>query len=373
MAMFAPLTADQQEFQALVRDFMTRKSTEAEVRRLMETEEGYDPEVWRRMAEELGLQGLVIGEEHGGQGAGWIELGVVLEEMGRVLLCAPFLSTVVLAGSAILEAGDPDAAAARLPGIARGQTIAALAFPGENGRWDAAGVTARAVRDGDGRRISGAAPATIDGHVADVFVVPARGEDGAISLFLVDRGDGVQTRPLRTLDLTRKVADVTFAGAPAQPLGEPGAGWPVLERVLALAAVGLAAEQAGGARAALEMSVAYLKERVQFGQPIGAFQALKHMAADVLVEVESASSAAAYARWAAAEAREELPAAAALAAAFCTEAFVTAAHQNIQFHGGMGFTWEVPAHLYFKRARADEILLGDAQHHRELLARRLGL
>jgi alkylation response protein AidB-like acyl-CoA dehydrogenase len=370
--MFTALTEEQQEFRGLVREFLASISTEADVRRLMATEHGYDEAVWRRMAREVGLQGIAIPEEHGGQGFGWIELGIVLEEMGRVLLCAPFFSTVVLAATAILESGDAEAAAERLPGIADGSTIATLAFPGENGAWDASGVTARASHVDGAWTVSGTAPATIDGHVAAMFVVPARTEDG-VSLFLVDRSAAVTATPLKTLDQTRKVASVVFDGAPATPLGDLAGGGAVLERVLDLAAVGLAAEQAGGARAAFDMSVAYLKERVQFGQPIGAFQALKHMAADVLVEVESASSASSYALWAAAEARDELPAAASLAAAFCSDAFVTAAHENIQFHGGMGFTWEVPAHLYFKRARADEILLGDAQHHREQLARRIGV
>jgi alkylation response protein AidB-like acyl-CoA dehydrogenase len=360
------------EFRSVVRDFLARESSEPAVRRLMETAEGYEPSSWRRMADELALQGLAIAEEHGGQGAGWIELGTVLEEMGRVLLCAPFFSTVVLAGSAIEVAGDPAVAAARLPGIAAGATLAALAYPGETGTWDIGGVTARAALDGERWRLSGTATTVIDGHLADFFVVPARTDDG-ISLFLVDRGRGVDSRPLRTLDQTRKIAAVHFTDAGADPLGAAGAGWAILERVLDLAAVGLACEQVGAARATLEMSVAYLRERVQFGQPIGAFQALKHMAADVLVEVESAASAAAYARWAAAEAPEQLPAAASLAAACCSEAFVIAAHQDIPFHGGMGFTWEVPAHLYFKRARADEILLGNSRYHRARLADRIGI
>lgn len=370
--MFSAPTDDQRELQALVREFLTEKSTEADVRRLMDTEEGYDRQLWRRMAQEVGLQGIAIAEEHGGQGFGWIELGIVLEEAGRALLCAPLFSTVVLAASAITESGDDTAARSRLPGIADGSTIATLAFPGENGRWDADGVTAQAVRDDESWRISGTSPVTIDGHIADFYVVPARTRDG-FGLFLVDRGDGVDVTPLTTLDQTRKLASVTFDGVLAAPLGDLSDGWAVLERVLDLAAVALAAEQAGGARAAFEASVAYLKERVQFGQPIGAFQALKHMAADVLIEVESAKSASTYALWAAAQARDELPAAASLAAAFCTDAFVTAAHQNIQFHGGMGFTWEVPAHLYFKRARADELLLGDGDFHRERLAQRLGV
>jgi alkylation response protein AidB-like acyl-CoA dehydrogenase len=370
--MFSPLTEDQQDFKALVREYLAEKSPESEVRRLMETEEGYDPAVWRQMAEEVGLQGIMIPEQYGGQGFGWTELGIVLEEMGRTLLCAPYFSTVVLAATAILQSGDEAAAAARLPGIAAGSSIASLAFPGENGRWDAEGITARAVRDDQGWRVSGTAPAVIDGHTAQFLIVPAQTSEG-VALFMVDRGTGVVSTPVRTLDQTRKIAGVSFENASAEPLGAIGAGQQTLERVLDLAAVGLAAEQAGGARAALEASVAYMNGRVQFGQRIGSFQALKHMAADVLVEVESASSAASYALWAATEDNNELQAAASLAAAYCTDAFVAAAHQNIQFHGGMGFTWEVPAHLYFKRARADEILLGDAQHHREHLAVRIGM
>jgi alkylation response protein AidB-like acyl-CoA dehydrogenase len=184
---------------------------------------------------------------------------------------------------------------------------------------------------------------------------------------------GLTRKPSVTLDQTRKLAVVEFAGTPARLIGTEGGGWHVLRRVLDFAAVALAAEQAGGAQAALDMSIGYLKARVQFGQLIGAFQALKHMAADVLIEVESAKSAAYYALNAAAEDSEELPAAASLAKAYCSEAFVTAAHQNIQFHGGMGFTWEVPAHLYFKRARSSEIFLGDAFAHREALAQRIGI
>jgi alkylation response protein AidB-like acyl-CoA dehydrogenase len=221
---FGSFTDEQDQLRSAVRGYFTDKSPESEVRRLMATDTGYDPAVWQQMARELGLQGLALPEQYGGQGAGWTELGIVLEEMGR-----------------------------------------ALDF----------------------------------------------------------------------------------------------------------AAVALAAEQAGGAQAALDMSVNYLQTRVQFGQVIGAFQALKHMAADVLIEVESAKSAAYYALAAAAEDNEELPAAASLAQAYCTEAFVTAAHQNIQFHGGMGFTWEASPHLYFKRARSSEVFLGDASTHRRALAQRI--
>lgn len=386
--MFAPLTREQEEFRTVVREFLATVSSQEQVRRAMDSESGHDARVWARMAGELQLQGIAVPEQYGGQGFGWTELGIVLEEAGAALLCAPYLATVVLAGSAVLESGDEAARLDLLPGFADGSVTGTLAFPGENRRWDMAGVTATATPAGQGGgwTVSGTCPEVIDGQNADVFIVPARtgnqtgnhadsgtGED--VSLFVVHAGQAVTARGIRTLDQTRRVAHVRFDTAPATPLGDAGGagdGGALLSRVLDLAAVGLASEQVGVARRAMEDSVAYMKERVQFGQAIGEFQALKHMAADVLVDVESAASAARYAQWAAQDAPAELPAAASLAAAVATDTAVTATHQNIQFHGGMGFTWEVSPHLYLKRARADQVLLGDAQFHRANLARRIG-
>lgn len=371
--MFAPFTEEQDELRAVIRDYLAEASSEAEVRRVMATDSGYDAEVWARMGSELQLQGIAIPEQFGGQGFGWAELGIVLEEAGAALLCAPLFASTVLAGSAILESGDEDAKAALLPGIADGSTIGTLAFPGENRRWDEAGVTASATRSGDAWTVSGYCPEIVDGQNASLFVVPARVDGGAgIALFTVHAGESVSAEGFHSLDETRRFAHVTFADAPASLLGAQDAGWAAVSHILDLAAVGLSAEQAGVARRALEDSVAYMNERVQFGQAIGEFQALKHMAADVLVEVESATSASMYALWAAQSSPEELPAAASLAAGFCTDASVTAAHQNIQFHGGMGFTWEASPHLYEKRARADQLLFGDAQFHRANLAARIG-
>lgn len=371
--MFGSFTQEQDQLRAAVRDYFHDKSPEAEVRRLMATDEGYDPAVWQQMARELGLQGLALPEQYGGQGAAWTELGIVLEEMGRALVCAPFFSTVVLAATTLLESGDDEAKKVYLPGIADGTLIATVALTEESGRWDEDGVTLPAARTADGWTLSGAKHFVLDGAIAQLIIVPARTADG-VSLFAVDAAaPGLTKRPSVTLDQTRKLAVVEFDGTPARLVGTEGRGWHVLRRVLDFAAVALAAEQAGGAQAALDMSVAYLNTRVQFGQVIGAFQALKHMAADVLIEVESAKSAAYYALAAAAEDNDELPAAASLAQAYCSEAFVTAAHQNIQFHGGMGFTWEAAPHLYFKRARSSEVFLGDANAHREALARRIGI
>jgi alkylation response protein AidB-like acyl-CoA dehydrogenase len=358
----------------MVRGYFQDKSPEAEVRRLMATDEGYDPVVWQQMARELGLQGLALPEQYGGQGAGWVELGIVLEEMGRALVCAPFFSTVVLAATTLLESADDEAMKDYLPGIADGSLIATVALTEKCGRWGEDGVGLPATRTADGGwTLRGAKHFVLDGATARLIIVPARTANG-VSLFAVDAAaPGLTRRPSITLDQTRKLAVVEFGDTPARLIGAEGGGWDVLERVLDFAAVALAAEQAGGAQAALDMSVAYLKTRVQFGQVIGAFQALKHMAADVLIEVESAKSAAYYALNAAAEDNDELPAAAALAQAYCSDAFVTAAHENIQFHGGMGFTWEASPHLYFKRARSSEVFLGDASAHREALAQRIGI
>ena len=364
---------EQEQLRQFVRQFLEEKSPEAEVRRLMETDEGYDPTVWAQMAEQMGLQSLTIPEEYGGQGYGYVELIVVLEEMGRSLLCAPFFSTVALAVNAILESGDDDAKAALLPGIATGETIATVAFTEANGRWDAEGVTAVATPAGDSYAITGEKMYVLDGHLANLFIVAAN-TDAGVTLFSVDgEAAGITRTGLSTMDQTRKQARVAFDQTPATLLGADGDGWSVLERMLDLAAVALAAEQVGGAQFVLDMAVQYAKDRVQFGRPIGSFQAIKHKCADMLLEVESAKSAAYYAGWCAAEGNDELPSVASLAKSYCSEAYFHAAAENIQIHGGIGFTWEHPAHLYFKRAKSSELLFGDPTYHRELLAQRIGL
>src|SRR5436309_14890335 len=369
---------EQEQLREAVRRFMEAKSPSSEVRRLMETTEGYDEAVWKQMAQELGLQSLHIPEAHGGQGFTFVELGIVLEEMGRVLLCAPYFSTVVLAADAIMNAGTDAQQGELLPGIASGETIAALAFTEPNGRWDASGITMEASGSGESYQLSGTKMFVIDGHTANTIITVARlagtsGEDG-ISFFAVDgSASGLTRTPLTTMDQTRKQARLEFSNTPARLIGTEGGGWQTLGRVLDLAAVALAAEQVGGAQKCLEMSVEYAKVRVQFGRPIGSFQAIKHKCADMLLEVESAKSAAYYAGWAAAEDSDELPVVASLAKAYCSDAYFHAAAENIQIHGGIGFTWEHPAHLYFKRAKSSELLLGDPTYHRELLAQRIGI
>ena len=364
---------EQEELRRTVRDFLDKKSPESEVRRLMETDDGYDPAVWSQMGEQLGLQGLAIPEEFGGSGYTFIELVVILEEMGRRLLCAPYFSSVVLAANTLLHSGDDAAKKEHLPGIATGETIAALAFTEENGRWDEAGVTATATKAGDGWTISGTKSYVLDGHVAHLLLVAARSSAG-VSIFAVPAdASGVTRTLLTTMDQTRKQAKIEFADTPATLVGTDGQGWAVLDRVLDLAAVALAAEEVGGAQFVLDMAVQYAKDRIQFGRPIGSFQAIKHKCADMLLEVESAKSAAYYAGWCAAEVNDELPQVAALAKAYCSEAYFHATAENIQIHGGIGFTWEHPAHLYFKRAKSSELLFGDPSYWRELLAQRIGI
>ena len=356
-----------------MRRFLAEKSPESEVRRLMDTTEGYDPAVWSQMADQLGLQSLTIPEEFGGSGFTYVELLVVLEEMGAALLCAPFFSSVALGANALLTSGDDEAKKSYLPGIASGETIATLAITEENGKWDFSGIELAATQKDGGWVLNGAKMFVIDGHVANLIIVAARTAAG-VTLFAVD-GDasGLTRTPLPTMDQTRKQARLEFSGTPAALIGVDGGAEAGLSKTLDLAAVALAAEQVGGAQHVLDASVEYAKTRIQFGRPIGSFQAIKHKCADMLLEVESAKSAAYYAAWAAAEDSDELPVVASLAKSYCSEAYFHSAAENIQIHGGIGFTWEHPAHLYFKRAKSSELLLGDPSYHRELLAQRIGI
>jgi alkylation response protein AidB-like acyl-CoA dehydrogenase len=221
--------------------------------------------------------------------------------------------------------------------------------------------------------LNGTKSFVLDGHLADLIIVAARSSAG-VSLYTV-AGDaaGLTRTALSTMDQTRRQAKLEFSNTPATLLGADGKGWDILSTVLDLAAIGLAAEQVGGAQFVLEMAVQYAKDRVQFGRPIGSFQAIKHKCADMLLEVESAKSAAYYGLWCASEMNEELPSVASLAKAYCSEAYFHATAENIQIHGGIGFTWEHPAHLYFKRAKSSELLFGDPTYHRELLAQRIGI
>ncbi len=364
---------EQDELRRMVRRFLEEKSPESEVRRLMATDEGYDPAVWSQMARELALQGLAIPEEFGGQGYGPVELYVVFEEMGAALFCGPYFSSVALAANALTFVGGADDQARYLPGIASGETIATVALTDDGGSWDLSTTTTTARRGGDGFVVNGVRSFVTDGSIASLILVPAM-TDAGLSLFAVDpSAPGVTRQSLATMDQTRKQSRMEFVDAPAALVGVDGQARGGLETTMQIAAAALAAEQVGGAQRVLDASVEYAKTRVQFGRPIGSFQAIKHKCADMLLDVESAKSAAYYAAWAAQERNEELPIAASLAKSFCSEAYFHCASENIQIHGGIGFTWEHPAHLYFKRAKSSELFLGDPAYHRELLAQRLGV
>ena len=362
---------EQEELRGVVRAFLRDVSPEDEVRRLMETPSGHDAAVWTKMSDQLGLQGLAVPEDLGGAGAGPLEVGIVAEEMGRVLFGAPFLATCVLATQAILAAGDPGCSRELLPGIACGVTVATLAFSEPGLPWDAP-ASATTVRRADGHwLLDGAKDLVLDGAHADLILVTARGERG-VGLYAVG-GDapGLVRTPLRSLDPTRKLARLDFAGTPAHPVGPGDAGPRILSSVLDHASAALAAESVGLAQHLLDVVVSHVKDRVQFGQPIGAFQGVQHACAHLYVEVESARATAHHALWAAAAGSPDLTLAASLAKACATDAAAHVATEAIQLLGGIGVTWEHPAHLYFRRAKSSQLLFGDTDQHRDTLVRLL--
>ncbi|MGP1677123.1 MAG: acyl-CoA dehydrogenase family protein [Burkholderiales bacterium] len=365
-------TDEQEQFRTILRRFFAEKSPTTEVRRLMATDQGWERRTWKQLNNDLGLSAVHIPETYGGQGFGFVELGIVLEEMGRSLLCAPYFASVVLAASAILNAGTEQQKRALLPGIAAADTIATLAFTEDNGGWGSAGIEMTATPAGGGYRLDGVKSFVLDGHTADLIVVLARqpgstGDDG-LSLFTV-AGDaaGLERRVLKTADMTRKQARLKFQSVPARLVGEAGGAAVPFAKTLHQAAACLANEMAGGAEKLRESAVDYAKMRVQFGRSIASFQAIKHKCADMLVDVELAKSAAYYAAEAAAENDPDLPAIASLAKACTADAYMQTAIHTIQIHGGIGFTWDNDTHLWFKRAKSSEVFLGGPNYHRELL------
>ena len=361
---------EQEEFRSNLRRFLGERSPTKEVRRLMETEAGYDREAWRKTDAELGLSAVRIPEAYGGQGFGFGEQGIVLEEMGRALLCAPYFSSAVLAAGAILNAGSEAEKKALLPGIAAGETIATLAWVEDNGRWDAEGTTLKAMSSGSGWKLEGHKSFVLDGHTADLIVVLARAPGGLTFFTVPGTAAGLSRRALKTMDPTRKMARLEFRAVDAQLLGQAGAASGPFARLMDEAAVLLANEMVGGAERLREDALAYAMMRMQFGRPIASFQSMKHKQADMLVDVELAKSAAYYAAAALDEGDNDIPAIACLAKAQASEAYLQTAIHAIQVHGGIGFTWDNDTHLWFKRAKSSEVLLGDAAHHRELMMQR---
>jgi len=307
-----------------------------------------------------------VPEEYGGAGFTLVETHVVLEQLGAALTPSPLLGSAVLAAQAVLLSGDEAACVRLLPGIAEGSRIAAVCWAGEDGRWRTDGSDVCAVRDGDGWALSGAATLVLDGAAAHTLLAVAGIEPGRVGLFEVDPADDrVRTTPTPAMDTTLSLARVELDGAPANPLSLDAAD--LLATLHDIAAVAVTALQVGAAQRALDMTVAYSRERVQFGRAIGSFQALKHRMADMLVGVETARSASWAAAWSAARREPELPARAALAKAWCSEALNKVASETVQLHGGIAITWEHDAQMLFKRAHATSQLFGQPHEHRQRL------
>ena len=372
---------DEQELlRSTARKFFENECPSETVRRLMDTPEGMSPELWGKLAEQ-GWLGLVFPEAYDGMGLGFVDLTVLMEEMGRAVVPGPYFSTVLLGGLAVLEAGSEAQKKEWLPKIAAGQKRVTLAWMEPSAMLGAAGVTLVAKAAGGGHTLSGTKLFVPDAHTADAVVVAARtntgtGEDG-VSLFLVPRqAKGVEVKLLPTMDQTRKLCEVTLTGVSVGPealLGVPGLGWTPLARVLDRACVALCAEMCGGAQKVLDMTVEYAKIRQAFGKPIGSYQGVKHKAADMLVEVENSKSITYYAAWAMDEGSAEGPLAVSMAKAYVSDAYRRVSAGGIQLHGGIGFTWEHDLHLYFKRAKGSEFTFGDATYHRERVAQLVNL
>ncbi|MBI4561160.1 MAG: acyl-CoA dehydrogenase family protein [Candidatus Rokubacteria bacterium] len=374
-------SAEQELIRATARKFLENECPSTFVRKMMDDPAGTSPEFWQKLAEQ-GWLGLIYPEAYGGAGLGFVDLTVLMEEMGRVVLPGPYFSTVLLGGLAILEAGSEAQREEWLGRIGSGEARATLAWTEPNARWDAQGITVSAKPAPGGTVLSGTKLFVHDAHTADALVVAARTADGrraeeGVSLFLVPRtARGIEVKLLPTMDQTRKLCEVTLNEATVGPealVGEWDKGWAPLTRVIDRATVALCAEMCGGAQKVLEMTTEYAKIRVAFGKPIGSYQGVKHKLADMLVDVENAKSITYYAAWAVDEGTAEAPLAVAMAKAYVSDAYRKVAAAGIQLHGGIGFTWEHDMHLYFKRAKGSEFTFGDATYHRERVAQLIQL
>jgi alkylation response protein AidB-like acyl-CoA dehydrogenase len=367
-------TEEQELLRKTARDFLGEHASIQQVRAILEGPQRFSEPLWRRMAE-LGWLGLAFPERFGGAGLSMVELGIVLEEIGRSLAPVPFLPTL-LAGFSILEVGDEGQQQEWLPRICSGRALATLAITEERGTEEPGDFGCTATRVASGWELSGRKLFVPDADVADLLILAARVGPG-LGLFCVPRSAaGVSIIPLRSMDALRQLHRVELEGTrlpEASLLGANTQAWPKLQRVLYRGRVMICAEMVGGAEKCLEDSVRHAKQRVQFGKPIGVNQAIKHKCADMLFEVESAKSITYYAAWAAREDNAEAPLAAAMAKAYVSDAYRHASAENIQIHGGVGFTWEYDCHLYFKRAKSDEAWLGDGSYHRERVAQMLNL
>jgi alkylation response protein AidB-like acyl-CoA dehydrogenase len=367
---------EQVEWKREVRRFLASHCGTAQARSATPGHMDQDSVGWQR-ARELGLASMLVPSEHGGEGLGWAEVVATIEETGRALARLPFFSTVCLATNALLAGASEAQRAAYLPAIATGDLLATVAFA-EGPRAEPFAIATMARESEGGFELSGAKRYVVDGDISDLLLVTARrpgssGSDG-VGMFLVDaRLPGVERKALPTMDLTRRLAVVELRGVRVEASAKMGDAR-TLRTTLDRAAVALAAESLGGADRCLEMATDYAKSRVQFGRPIGSFQAIKHKLADMFVAVETARSAAYYAACVAQSGDDaELATAAPLAKSYCTEAFFHCAAQSIQIHGGIGFTWEHDAHLFLKRAQGSLALLGSPAGDRERLAEAIGV
>jgi hypothetical protein len=362
---------EQKQLRDTARKFLTEKCPSRAVRAVIDGKAPYDRELWKGLSE-MGFLGVAVPESYGGAGAGYLELCVIAEEIGRALAPVPFSSTIYLAAEALLLAGSEAQKQKWLPLIASGDAIGTLALFEGKGNPSPQAIQLSAA----GGKLDGVKKPVPDGAIADFAIVAARtgtaGRDSDVSPFLVDmKAEGVETRSLANLDPSRGQAEVTFRNCEAEPLGAAGEGWSIVAQVLDRAAVLFAFEQVGGADRALEMGRDYALDRIAFGRPIGSFQAIKHMLADMYVAATLARSNCYYGAWALSTDAAELPEAAASARISATQAFAHCAKNNIQVHGGMGFTWEFDCHLYYRRANATALSLGSLSYWEDALIDRM--
>jgi alkylation response protein AidB-like acyl-CoA dehydrogenase len=365
------LDAEHEQLRAAVRTFLADRAPSAQVRAAIDSDLGYDADVWTGLAE-LGLLGLVVPEDLGGAGAGHVERAVVAEELGRALTPVPFLASAVLATDTLLALDDDAARSELLPRLAAGELVGTVAVAEGGGAWDPTGGATTATERGGRWELDGVKTPVLAGDTAGLVLVLARTPEGSGWFAVEGDAAGLTRTRLTGLDPTRRVAKLAFSATPARPLATAGAA-AVLDLVADLVAVALAAEQVGTMQRAMELTVDYAKVRVQFGRPIGSYQAVKHGCADMYSAWEHAVSVLRYAAWTADHDRAELPVAAALAQTYIGPASFATATGMVQYHGGVGYTWEHDAHLYYKRAKSSELLLGPPAQHRARLADRIGV
>jgi alkylation response protein AidB-like acyl-CoA dehydrogenase len=368
---------EQEMLREAARRFLADTCPTSFVRKMMADPTGHDRDLWAKLAG-LGWLGLLIPEADGGQGGSFLDMTVIIEEAGKVLLPGPFFSAALLGAALVCEGGSETQKREILPKMASGEFIGTLALAEASGRFDADGVELRAVLRGDSYIINGEKFFVPDAHVANGMAVAVRtggsGEDGITILLVPASAAGVTITQLKTVDMTRRLCHVKFDNTTvpaAALLGAEGQGWPIVRRVLDMATAALSVELVGTAQQALDLSVEYAKTRVQFGRPIGSFQAVKHKCVDMMVAVENARSLGYYACWTVDERNAEAATAVPMAKAYASEMAKNVTSEAIQVHGGIGFTWEHDMHLYHRRALAGEANFGNAPIHRETVARAL--